>query len=96
MATLTIRNLKTEVHDALRVQAARNGRSVEAEVRHLLERAVDADKGDPVNLDEAIAEMQMYLRAANNGELPNLVDELLALRREEAAKEAAEAEAYLK
>ncbi|HAJ47523.1 MAG TPA: hypothetical protein DCL54_13185 [Alphaproteobacteria bacterium] len=38
-------------------------------------------------LDRIIAEMQMYLRAANNGELPKAVDELIAMRRAEAARE---------
>ena len=33
MATLTIRNLPDDVHDALRRRAAENRRSVEAEVR---------------------------------------------------------------
>lgn len=36
MATLTIRNLPEAVRDALRVAAAKNGRSMEAEVRALL------------------------------------------------------------
>jgi len=40
MATLTVRNLPDEVHRALRVRAARHGRSTEAEVRALLEEAV--------------------------------------------------------
>ncbi|MCY4610557.1 MAG: plasmid stabilization protein [Gammaproteobacteria bacterium] len=40
MATLTIRNLPGELHRALRVQAARYGRSTEAEVRAILEEAV--------------------------------------------------------
>lgn len=40
MAILTIRNLPDEVHRALRVLAARHGRSTEAEVRTILEEAV--------------------------------------------------------
>lgn len=40
MATLTIRNLPDEVHRALRVRAASNGRSTEAEVRTILESTV--------------------------------------------------------
>lgn len=40
MPTLTIRNLPEEVHRALRLRAAANGRSVEAEVRGLLAAAV--------------------------------------------------------
>lgn len=40
MATLTIRNLPTEVHRALRNRAAEQGRSTEAEVREILATAV--------------------------------------------------------
>ncbi|MBX3483792.1 hypothetical protein [Phenylobacterium sp.] len=41
MATLTVRDLPDDVHDALRRRAAEHRRSVEAEVRELLARAVD-------------------------------------------------------
>lgn len=40
MAMLTVRNLPDEVHRALRVRAARRGRSTEAEVRAILEQTV--------------------------------------------------------
>jgi plasmid stability protein len=40
MPTLTIRNLSDETHRALRVRAAKNGRSTEAEVRLILEKTV--------------------------------------------------------
>jgi len=40
MAMITIRNLPDEVHRALRVRAAENGRSTEAEVREILASAV--------------------------------------------------------
>jgi plasmid stability protein len=39
MAALTIRNLPEETHRALRVRAAANGRSTEAEIRDILEKA---------------------------------------------------------
>ncbi len=39
MATLTVRNLDDAVKARLRVRAAENGRSVEAEVRAILEAA---------------------------------------------------------
>lgn len=42
MPTLTIRNLPEPVHRALRLRAAENARSVEAEVRALLAAAVAA------------------------------------------------------
>ncbi|WP_233464101.1 FitA-like ribbon-helix-helix domain-containing protein [Burkholderia arboris] len=37
---ITVRNLPDEVHRALRIRAARHGRSTEAEVRDILEQAV--------------------------------------------------------
>lgn len=40
MPAVTIRNLSEETHRALRVRAARNGRSTEAEIRAILEAAV--------------------------------------------------------
>lgn len=42
MATLTIRNIDEKVKDRLRMRAARNGRSMEAELRHLVTKAVGA------------------------------------------------------
>jgi antitoxin FitA len=39
MAMLTVRNIPDEVHRALRVRAASHGRSMEAEVRDILEAA---------------------------------------------------------
>lgn len=40
MATLTIRDIDDDIRDRLRVRAARNGRSMEAEVREILREAV--------------------------------------------------------
>jgi len=40
MAVVTVRNLPDETHRALRVRAAQNGRSTEAEIREILEAAV--------------------------------------------------------
>ncbi len=40
MASLTIRNLPDDIHRALRVRAARNGNSTEAEVRAILKETV--------------------------------------------------------
>jgi plasmid stability protein len=39
MPALTIRNLPEETHRALRVRAAEHGRSTEAEIRDILEKA---------------------------------------------------------
>ncbi len=40
MPAVTIRNLSEETHRALKVRAAQHGRSTEAEMRDILERAV--------------------------------------------------------
>ena len=40
MPAITIRNVPEEVHRALKVQAARHGRSTEAEIRDILAAAV--------------------------------------------------------
>jgi plasmid stability protein len=40
MPVLSVRNLSTETHRALRVRAAQNGRSTEAEIRAILDEAV--------------------------------------------------------
>lgn len=44
MATLTVRGLAAELHARLRVRAARNGRSMEAEVRAILEDQLGASE----------------------------------------------------
>jgi antitoxin FitA len=55
MATLTIRNVDPELREELGVRAARHGRSMEAELRHILKEALGAEKRtlEP-NLPEAI------------------------------------------
>ena len=40
MPAVTIRNLPEETHRALKVRAARHGRSTEAEIREIIEAAV--------------------------------------------------------
>ena len=40
MPAVTVRNLPDEVHRALKVRAAQNGRSTEAEIRNILEESV--------------------------------------------------------
>lgn len=44
MATLTIRQVDERTHARLRERAAKNGRSVEAEVRAMLNAAVNAPR----------------------------------------------------
>ncbi len=53
MAILTVRNVPDDVHRALRVRAAKHGRSTEAEVREILAAAVKSEKR--VRMSEALA-----------------------------------------
>jgi len=43
MPSVTVRNVPDEVHRALRVRAAQHGRSAEAEIREILENAVQPE-----------------------------------------------------
>ena len=54
MPTLTIRNVDPSVREQLRIRAAHNGRSMEAELRHILAGALPRDKRPELNLAEAI------------------------------------------
>ena len=54
MSTLTIRNVEPIVKERLRVRAARNGRSMEAELRQILSDAVGGEPNRELNLAEAI------------------------------------------
>ena len=40
MPAVTVRRLPEEIHRALKLRAAQNGRSTEAEIRHILEESV--------------------------------------------------------
>jgi plasmid stability protein len=53
MASITVRNVPEDVHRALRVLAAQHGRSAEAEIRDILERAVKPV--DRVRIGDALA-----------------------------------------
>ena len=55
MASITVRNVPDEVRRALRVRAARHGRSTEAEIRDILEMAVKAE--GRVKLGSLLAEL---------------------------------------
>lgn len=45
MSVLTVRNLDEELKTRLRVRAARNGRSMEAEAREILRESLDHQQG---------------------------------------------------
>jgi len=55
VATVTVRNLPDAVHRALRVRAARHGRSTEAEIRNILEAATQPP--ERVRLGSLLAEI---------------------------------------
>jgi hypothetical protein len=98
MKTITIRNVPDEDYRALRVRAAQNGRSMEAELRALIERVRAANPPPPAlprPRGPALAEHIAHLRAdfAALGPVPagwSASEELIAERRAEAAREAAE------
>lgn len=67
MATLTIRNVASELKEELRVRAARHGRSMEAELRHILKDALGRDRHPPEpNLAEAIRRRFLPLGGADD------------------------------
>jgi len=53
MAALVVRNIRAETHRALRLRAKQHGRSTEAEVRAILEGAVQP--ADRVRIGSALA-----------------------------------------
>jgi antitoxin FitA len=63
MAMLTVRNLSEEVHRALRACAARNGQSMEAEVRDILALAI-SPKGH-VKLGSLLADVGRQARLSD-------------------------------
>lgn len=86
MATLTIRNLPDEVHDALRRQAAEHRRSMEAEARAVIQAAV-ANRPSEAQRGEAIARLQAMKPRFDRGEPEgwSAVDEFLAEKHLDAA-----------
>ena len=94
MATLNIRNLPDAVHRRLRLRAAEHGRSMEAEARAILVAAM-TDVATPERSKEStstkVRELQAFIDQLYGGNKPkNVVDEFIAERRREAAREEAE------
>lgn len=54
MATMTIRNIDDRLKQQLRIQAARHGRSMEEEARHILRSSLSTDASHPVSLIASI------------------------------------------
>src|SRR5439155_8076470 len=65
MAVVTVRNLPAETHRALRVRAARNGRSTEAEIREILEEAVRPSKRVKIGSELAAFGQSLWVRVMN-------------------------------
>jgi plasmid stability protein len=63
MAMLTVRNLPEEIHRALRVRAAQHGHSMEAEVREILESAINP--AGRVKLGSLLADMGRQARLSD-------------------------------
>ena len=76
MGTLTIRQLSEHTHARLRGRAAKHGRSVEAEVRAILDAAVDLPEGTILlALHATFAEVGgVDLQVPDRSELPRPVD----------------------
>jgi plasmid stability protein len=90
MATLTIRNLPDRVRDELRVRAAQNGRSMEAEARAVLaSNFAEKPALSETEKRRRVKAIQKAMRPyAPKGNLAS--EELIAERRLEAHREAAE------
>src|SRR4051812_5480288 len=88
MATLTIRNLPEEVRDGLRLRAARNGRSMEAEARAVLAAGVNDDgRGEaPSALCARVRRLQQIMKPYRSKDR-SIVDEFLAEKCEEVRRE---------
>lgn len=83
MATLNVRNLSDVVHARLRVRAAKAGRSMEAEVRAILEKACESE-GEPA----VTPELQDWVDRLYGTRKPKkVVAGLIRERRKAAARE---------
>ena len=88
--TLTIRNLEEPIKQKLRMQAASHGRSMEAEAREILTRAMK--DSDPANAHDSPAPATVGAPARNKGKFDHFVglwkggmstDEIMQLTRGE-------------
>lgn len=81
MAVLTVRNLPDEVHRALRIRAARHGRSTEAEVRAILASAVQPEGSlklgsllHAIGREAGLSDEQVDLISRRDRSLPREID----------------------
>jgi plasmid stability protein len=74
MSTLSVRGLPPDVHRALRLRAARNGRRMEAEARAILGEACRPRRPT----QEVVAELQRWVDESYGGTKPkDVVAELI-------------------
>ena len=64
MAILTVRNVPDDIHRALRRRAARNGKSMESEVRDILNRALKPESG--IKIGDALAAIGRRSKLTND------------------------------
>jgi len=83
MASLHIRNVPEWTRRGLRLRAARKGRSMEAEARAILTKAVQGETGTPFDAEV----LQDFVVRLFKGKPPRLTDELIRGRRREARQE---------
>lgn len=84
MAVLNIRNLPEEIHHRLRIRAARNGRSMEAEARTILADSIMAED----QAADAILRVRQVMDTLYGDRKPQqVVDGFLADRRRESGEE---------
>jgi plasmid stability protein len=65
MATLTIRNFDAELKERRRLRAARHGRTIEAELCHILSDTLGGERNREPNLAEAIRRRFLPLGGAD-------------------------------
>ena len=86
MATITVRNLPDVTRDAIRVAAARHGRSMEAEVRVALESAFSPARA-VTSVQDRLARINAAVLKAYDGKRPDwTVDDFIADRRKAAER----------
>ena len=70
MASLTIRNLDDETRDALKALACNHGRSMEAEVRHILVEATRRKAVRPMTPEQMRLRLKAIMDEAGGGLKP--------------------------
>ena len=71
MANITIRNLDDDTHAALKARARRHGRSMEAEIRHVLTEVTLKRSVQPVTAEQLKARLKTIMDEAGGGLKPN-------------------------